>query len=327
MLSALVPSVAEFLDEPMADPSIVPTHLLSRFTREHVTVALGGDGGDELFAGYSTLQAHRLAGYYARIPGFVRERAIAPAVRRLPVSHTNLSLDFRAKRFIQAADLPLAVRHYQWLAPCSASERLELLRSDVLRAIGEHQAFDVLDEHVAQSATYDDASKVLYLDMKMYLESDILAKVDRASMACSLEVRVPFLNALMLDYATHLPIELKLRGMTRKYLLRKSVAGRLPQQIIDRPKKGFGLPVSKWLCTDLRGLLLDMLSADRLRSQGIFDDAYVTRLVGEHFNKTRDNRLVLWTLLVFQLWHERYLGSDAHVPTSAARRPAEIGTA
>jgi len=307
MLWELVPSLASLLDEPLADASIVPTYLLSRFTRRHVTVALGGDGGDELFAGYSTLQAHRLAGYYARIPGFLRERAIAPAVRRLPVSHANLSLDFRAKRFVQGTELPLPLRHHLWLGPCSPSERQELLHPELLRTIGSTDAFEALGEHVACSAAYDDLTQVLYLDMKMYLESDILAKVDRASMACSLEVRVPLLNALMLDFATRLPIDLKLRRLTRKYLLRKALAGRLPQQIIDRPKKGFGLPVSKWLGTDLRSLMLDLLSEDRLRRQGVFNSEYVTRLIGEHLQKRRDNRMVLWALVVFQLWYERYL--------------------
>jgi asparagine synthase (glutamine-hydrolysing) len=325
MLSDLVPTLASFLDEPLADASIVPTYLLSRFTRRHVTVALGGDGGDELFAGYSTLQAHRLAGYYAYIPHFLRERAIAPAVRRLPVSHTNLSLDFRAKRFVQGTELPLPVRHHLWLGPCSPSERRKLLHPDLLRSIGSTDGFDALGEHVARSSTYDDElTQVLYLDMKMYLESDILAKVDRASMACSLEVRVPLLNALMLDFATRLPIDLKLRGLTRKYLLRKALTGRLPQQIIDRPKKGFGLPVSRWLCTDLRSLMLDLLSEDRLRRQGIFNADYVTRLVHEHLHKRRDNRMVLWALIVFQLWHERYLTPGA--AASGACGPVEALT-
>jgi asparagine synthase (glutamine-hydrolysing) len=319
MLWELVPDIAGVLDEPLADASVIPTHLLSRFTRRQVTVALGGDGGDELFAGYSTLQAHRLATYYNRIPGFLRERAIAPAVRRLPVSHRNLSLDFRAKRFVQAADLPLPIRHHLWMAPCTARERRELLRPDVLHALGDRDALDALHEHVERSHTYDEVSKVLYLDMKMYLESDILAKVDRASMACSLEVRVPLLNRLMLDFASHVPSEFKLRGLTRKYLLRKALTGRLPQRIIDRPKKGFGLPVSSWLCTDLRELMLDTLSEQHLSRQGIFDPESVTRSIREHLAKQRDNRMILWALLIFQLWYDRYLAPGSPAVTTELR--------
>jgi asparagine synthase (glutamine-hydrolysing) len=262
LICDLVPRVAEFLDEPLADASIVPTHLLSAFTRRHVTVALGGDGGDELFAGYSTLQAHRLAGYYARIPAVVRRRAIAPVVRRLPVSHNNLSLDFRAKRFVQDAELPLAVRHHRWLGPCSPTEGRALLHPEVGSQLRGRSATDALDEHVGRAAAFDDLSQVLYLDMKLYLESNILPKVDRASMACSLEVRVPLLNTLMLD----------------------------------------------------------LLSEERLRRQALFEPGQVKRLIDEHLQKRRDHRMVLWALIVFQLWHERYLvgGSPAGGQSFAA---------
>jgi asparagine synthase (glutamine-hydrolysing) len=298
----LVPRLAEVLDEPLADASVVPTHLLSRFAREHVKVALGGDGGDELFAGYSTLQAHRLADAYQRVPSGLRSGLIEPLVRRLPVSHANMSLDFRAKRFILAADRPLPERHHTWLGAGAAG----LLTPEL--ANGYHP-FEVLDEHVSQTTHYDRLSKVLYLDMKMYLEGDILTKVDRASMACSLEVRVPLLNTQLVELAAHLPIDLKLRGLTRKYLLRRALAGRLPPEIIRRPKKGFSFPVARWLRAELRPLVLDLLSEDRLRRQGLFDVAQVSRVLADHFDARADNRKALWTLLVFQLWHARYLST------------------
>jgi asparagine synthase (glutamine-hydrolysing) len=300
MALELVPRLAEVLDEPLADASVVPTHLLSRFAREHVKVALGGDGGDELFAGYPTLQAHRLADAYQRVPSGLRHGVIEPLVRRLPVSHANMSLDFRAKRFILAADRPLAERHHAWLGAGAAS----LLRPDLTNG---HSPFDMLDEHVRHTTTYDRLSQVLYLDMKMYLEGDILTKVDRASMACSLEVRVPLLNKRLVDLIAPLPIELKLRGWTRKYLLRRALAGRLPPEIIRRPKKGFSFPVARWLRAELRPLVLDLLSEDRLRRQGLFDAAQISKLLQDHFEGRADNRKVVWTLLVFQLWHERYL--------------------
>jgi asparagine synthase (glutamine-hydrolysing) len=297
----LVPRLADVLDEPLADASVVPTHLLSRFARERVTVALGGDGGDELFAGYSTLQAHRLADVYQRVPAGVRNGLIAPLVRRLPVSHANMSLDFRAKRFILGTDRPLAERHHVWLG----ADARGVLAPELKSANGA-SPFEVLAEHVARAANYDRLSQVLYLDMKMYLEGDILTKVDRASMACSLEVRVPLLNLRLVELAARLPIDLKLRGLTRKYLLRRALAGRLPPEIIHRPKKGFSFPVARWLRSELRPLVLDLLSEDRLRHQGLFDPPGVTRLVEEHFDGRRDNRKALWTLLVFQLWHERF---------------------
>ena len=145
------------------------------------------------------------------------------------------------------------------------------------------------------------------MDMKMYLEGDILVKVDRASMCCSLEVRVPLLNATMVEFAAHLPIGLKLRGFTRKYLLRKALEGRLPGDIINRPKQGFGIPVAKWLRGELRELLFDALGHERLRQQGVFNPTYVSRMIDDHLAGRCDNRKPLWTLLMFQLWHQQFI--------------------
>jgi asparagine synthase (glutamine-hydrolysing) len=302
----LIPSIADFLDEPLADASIVPTHLLSRFTHERVTVALGGDGGDELFAGYPTLQAHRLASIYRRIPRLIRSRLIEPVVRSVPVSLNNMSLDFRAKRFILGSDRSLGVQHQLWLGAFSPDEKSRLLRPDVIESLGSDGTFEVVEDHLAECQAEDELSRVLYLDMKMYLEGDILVKVDRASMGCSLEARVPLLNASVVEFATRLPIDLKLRRLTRKYIFRKAVAGHLPPEIINRPKKGFGMPVSKWLQTHLRGLLLDLLSPERLRKQGLFQTSVVEQLIQDHLNGQRDNRKYLWSLLVFQLWYAKY---------------------
>ena len=311
MLWELVPSVMDFLDEPMADASIVPTHLLCRFARESVTVALGGDGGDELFAGYTTIQAHRAAHYYRRIPAPLREGLFEPLVRRMPVSLDNMSLDFRAKQFIRGAGQPPAECHHLWLGAFDRGERSAVLHPDVLAELGSSEEPGPLQEHVAETDAYDDISRILYLDMKMYMEGDILVKVDRASMGCSLEVRVPLLNSRMLEFATRLPVRHKLRGLTRKYLFRKAMRGRIPDDIIDRPKKGFGFPVSKWLRDELKPLLLDMLSQERLTRQRLFDPASVERLVRDHLAGARDNRKFLWTLLMFQLWYDRYLADRA----------------
>jgi asparagine synthase (glutamine-hydrolysing) len=302
----VIPSIADFLDEPLADASIVPTHLLSRFTHERVTVALGGDGGDELFAGYPTLQAHRLASIYRRIPRLIRSRLIEPVVRSAPVSLNNMSLDFRAKRFILGSDRSLGVQHQLWLGAFSPDEKSRLLRPDVIESLGSDGTFEVVEDHLAECQAEDELSRVLYLDMKMYLEGDILVKVDRASMGCSLEARVPLLNASVVEFATRLPIDLKLRRLTRKYIFRKAVAGHLPPEIINRPKKGFGMPVSKWLQTHLRALLLDLLSPERLRKQGLFQTSVVEQLIQDHLNGQRDNRKYLWSLLVFQLWYAKY---------------------
>ena len=307
MLWELVPTMADKLDEPFADASVIPTFLLSRFARQQVTVALGGDGGDELFAGYSTLQAHRLAGWYRRLPRLLTRDLIPAAVQRLPVSHNNLSLDFRAKRFVSAMAHAPAERHQLWLGSFAPAETDQLLTPEAAAELDGYDAFDALDEHLASSRSCDDLSQVLYLDMKMYMEGDILTKVDRASMACSLEVRVPLLNLDLLELATHLPVDFKLHGFTRKYILRRALAGRLPREIIQRPKKGFGIPVARWFRGDLKELLLDSLNEDRLRRQGLFQPAYVSGLIDDHLTGRRDNRKPLWTLLMFQLWSDRWM--------------------
>src|SRR5947209_6210756 len=244
----LVAKLPVLLDEPLGDASIIPTYLLSAFTRRHVKVALGGDGGDELFAGYPTLQAHRLAGWYMRAPSLVRRGLVEPVVRRLPVSRTNLSFDFRAKRFVAGAAYPVAVRHQRWMGSFAPEERAALL----LYGAEHAGAADGAGEG-------DELNQVLRLDMHGYLENDILVKLDRASMMASLEARVPMLNNDFVAYATALPLSMKLRGMKSKFLLKRALRGVLPDSILDRPKKGFGVPVAEWFRGRLREPMLVVL--------------------------------------------------------------------
>jgi asparagine synthase (glutamine-hydrolysing) len=301
----LVPTIADFLDEPLGDSSIVPTYLLSRFAAQHVKVVLGGDGGDELFAGYSTLQAHRLTEYYRRlVPGLIRRRVVPWLVEKLPVSFDNISLDFKARRFVQGEGVHPALRHHMWLGSFSEAQKRLLLGS--LSNEGTGTVEEVIHEHVRSCPAKEPLNQILYCDKKLYMEGDILPKVDRASMANSLEVRVPLLNNDMLEFASRLPIEYKLRGFTTKYLLRKAGTGLLPPAILHRGKKGFNMPVAKWLTGPLRPLAEEMFAEDRLRSQGLFDYPYVNSLFQEHLNRRRDNRKLLWTLLIFQIWYDRW---------------------
>ncbi len=307
-LLGLIPKLSLLLDEPLGDASIIPTYLLSAFTRQHVKVALGGDGGDELFAGYPTLQAHRLAGYYLRAPGLLRRRVVEPVVRRLPVSRSNLSFDFRAKRFVAAAGHTVAERHQRWMGSFAREERSVLL-SPELRA---EAAVTDGESLVAEYASIDALNQALMIDMRLYLENDILVKLDRASMMASLEGRVPLLNNDFVAYATSLPLDMKLNGLRTKFLLKRALRGILPDHILDRPKKGFGIPVADWFRGPLKEQMLSALSPDRLAAHGLFEPTAVNQLVDDHLAGRRDNRKQLWTLFAFELWHEGY----ARMPTA-----------
>jgi asparagine synthase (glutamine-hydrolysing) len=309
MLLDLIPKLPALLDEPLGDASIMPTYLLSAFTRRHVKVALGGDGGDELFAGYPTLQAHRLAGYYMRTPRLVRHGIVEPIVRRLPVSRSNLSFDFRAKRFVGGASYPLAERHQRWMGSFSAEERASVLSRDVRSRLGSDGAVPAAKTESAG----DPLNQVLLLDMRLYLENDILVKLDRASMMASLEGRVPLLNNDFVEYASRLPLNMKLRGLSSKFLFKRALRGVLPDRILNRSKKGFGIPIARWFRGPLKEQMLSVLAPDRLAREGFFDPVAVRKLIDEHLAGRRDHRKQLWTLFAFQLWHEGYLGSQRNV--------------
>jgi len=298
----LLPRVATWLDEPFGDASVLPTHLLSRFAREHVTVALGGDGADELIAGYPTFEAERAARLYRGLPRPARALAEA-AVGRLPVDHGNFSFDFKLKQFLRGAAEPLPLAHQRWLGSFSGPELARLLVRPPLDVEAEHRA---LAARIAAETPGDPLDRSLALYQETYLPEDILTKVDRASMACGLEVRAPFLDASLVDEVRSLPSSYKYGKGTTKRLLKRAAARRLPESILRRPKKGFGIPVARWLRGPLAPLLDRLLAPDRLRAQGLFRPEEVARRVREHHDGVRDHRKPLWTLLMFQLWHEQW---------------------
>jgi asparagine synthase (glutamine-hydrolysing) len=302
----LIINNSKFLDEPFADSSFFPTFLLSQFARQKVKVVLGGDGGDELFAGYPTLVAHRLIEYYERwIPWTLRAYIAPRLINRLAVSFDNISLDFRIRRFLSGRNVPLLSRHQRWLGSFVDEEKALLLQDWIKPVLREtyYQSF----AHERECDGQYGLNRVLYNDLKMYLEGDILYKVDRASMANSLEVRVPLLNREVVRFANNLPFNLKLNRLTSKFILKKAMSGKLPEDIIRRPKKGFNMPVAYWLAGDLKELLLDMLSESYMNRQGLFNYSYVAKLVEDHMRHRKDNRKVLWTLLMFQMWYHAYI--------------------
>lgn len=301
----LVPRIAEILDEPMGDPSIFPTHLLSCFARGHVKVALGGDGSDELFMGYKAFRALKAAWSLDWIPLPAR-RGIASVARRLP--HRVGPVPLRGVRFAGRLDRSTPERLLSHLGSFKGDARW-ILSPEVRMALPADVFAEprdrLLDGRVSTGPSPANQSVAAYLSG--YLQEDILVKVDRASMATSLEVRAPFLDPDLIELLLGVPASLKLRGMTGKYLLRQLMRGRLPDEILDRPKMGFGVPISCWLRDSLAPLVRERLSPAALAGSGVFDTAAVTRVVDEHLSGRGDRGLELWLLLQFELWRDRWL--------------------
>ncbi|HEV2800020.1 MAG TPA: asparagine synthase (glutamine-hydrolyzing) [Pyrinomonadaceae bacterium] len=320
----LIGEIGSWMDEPLSDPSLVPTYLLSRFTRQHVTVALGGDGGDEIFAGYPMYPAHRVARLYERVPQTARRLFVESVVKRLPVKTKNLSLDYRARRFIEGmryAD-PVA-RHHIWFGSFTPDEQAALLTPEAQGATGADiyaGARALLEECDAEERI----ERMQYLDTKLYLAEDILTKVDRTSMAVSLEVRAPFLDRRLVEYAASLPLDYKLRGNTTKYILKRAIRPHLPAFVTRRGKKGFGVPVAEWLKGRLRPLARDLLSPARLSRHGLFDPDYVARLQDEHERGAANHRKLLWTLLIFELWHESFIETPRRMNAEVKEQRSEV---
>jgi asparagine synthase (glutamine-hydrolysing) len=296
----IVPGLYELLDEPFADASLIPTHLLSRSARRQVTVCLGGDGSDELLAGYPTFGADALGRLCARLPRPVLG-ALRALARRLPVSDANISFDVRVRQVLRGLPGGPRSMHTLWLGAFTPAEKNALLGPALRARIGAATGLEPLDSLGDETGL--DGLIGTYL--RTYLLDDILFKVDRASMYASLEVRAPFLDVEVVELLNSLPDRLKLRRGRGKWLLRRLMRGRLPDAVIDRPKKGFGIPLSRWLRRELRPLCESLLDARRISREGIFEAAAVTRLMQEHFSGRANHRKLLWTLMSFQLWQSR----------------------
>jgi asparagine synthase (glutamine-hydrolysing) len=302
----LISEIGTWLDEPMSDGSLIPTFLLAQFVRKHVTVALGGDGGDELFAGYPMYYAHKVAAKYLAIPSFVRSGLIEPVVNALPVSTKNLSFDYKAKRFVRASKHDDVTRHHSWFGSFSLDQHESVFTQDVL-AQSDADIYRGVRELVDASDAINVIEQMQYADINYYLAEDILTKVDRAAMAVSLETRAPFLDPRVGQFAASIPVQYKLKGKSGKHILKEAMKELLPHNILHRPKKGFGIPIAEWLKGRLNPLMHDMLSPERLKQQGLFNAEYVQRLIKEHENGTASHHKELWTLLVFELWWDNFL--------------------
>jgi asparagine synthase (glutamine-hydrolysing) len=293
----LLPALADAFDEPFADSSALPTYLVSQLAAEDVKVALSGEGGDELFGGYYTYVADLLAQRVGGLAGLAK-----PVVERLPSSTARASFDYKAKRFVRGAHLPPLERHHAWKEIFSPEARAELT--------GRRHGFDPVDlyrERFAETEGAELLARLQDVDLGIYLVDDLLVKTDRASMAHSLEARVPFLDPAVTSFAFSLHARHRVSGFRKKVLLRRAVAPFVPDQIVRAKKRGFSIPAAAWLRGDLEPFARGTLSAETLARQGFFEPRSVERLIDRHARGEEDLSRQLWGLLAFTLWHERHV--------------------
>jgi asparagine synthase (glutamine-hydrolysing) len=298
----VVPTLVRHYGEPYGDSSAIPTYYVARLTRKHVTVALNGDGGDELLAGYERHWAARVAARYDTIPRFVRHGLIRPLIPLVPEPRQRRAFLRRAKRFMAAAHLPVFDRYLHWVGAYTPAQKLGLYRREFVDTLDGNDSGHWLREALAPEPHLDPVDAVLRADTLLYLPEDLLAKVDIASMANSLEARSPFLDHRLVEFCAALPSNLKLRGRTSKWLLRRVMHDRLPPPILTRSKMGFGVPVGDWLRGELRPLLEDTLLSSGAALGGYFRPEAVRGLVDEHLTHRADRTPHIWALLMLELW-------------------------
>jgi asparagine synthase (glutamine-hydrolysing) len=303
--------VAHF-DEPFADSSAIPTWYVSEVASRHVTVVLSGDGGDELFGGYDRYVPHPRVAQFDRLPVPGLRQAAAAVWPVLPHG-------LRGKNFLRHVSKAEDGRYLDSIAFFQADERQALYSADVRTAINSRHADSLVLSRLRRFASLPPHGRMMRLDFETYLPEDVLTKVDRMSMAHSIESRVPLLDNRVIDFAASLPSPLKIANGRRKHILKEAVRDLLPGSIFSRRKQGFGVPIGAWFRGGLSSLLTDVLASPRARQRGYFDAKFVSRLIAEHRSGKRDHTLRLWQLLLFELWHREYLDSTAVLAAAASR--------
>jgi asparagine synthase (glutamine-hydrolysing) len=316
---AIIDDVIAHFDEPFGDSSAIPTWYVSEIARQHVTVVLSGDGGDELFGGYERYSPH------PRIAAF--DRYAPPATRKIAsLVWPLLPHGATGKNFLRRVARDDRGRYLDQIGYFQPDEKRALLSDDVLRATGNADAEARLGHHFARLSHLPWDAQMMHFDFETYLPEDILTKVDRMSMAHSIESRVPLLDNSVVDFAATLPADLKIKNGRKKHVLKEAAANLLPPQILNRRKQGFAVPVGGWFRGDLREFFSDVLLSQRARQRGYFNSRFVDRIVREHITGRRDHTLRLWALVVFELWHRQYLDPAPGVHAPAFARPVSVAS-
>ncbi len=295
-------------DEPFADSSAIPTYYVSKHARERVTVALSGDGGDEVFGGYGNYKADKIGMIYRRFHPYLKERVIPSAINCLPDTRDYRAKTNKIKKILTMAAMSAEHGHIFWLSCFSDEAKSELYAHKMLGQLLSINSFDKYGEVFKTCRSQDFLNRCICVDLKTVLPNDYLTKVDMMSMANSLEVRVPFLDHKLVEFAVSLDSKYKLRGLTTKYLLKKIMQVKLPNSIIQGRKKGFSIPLTKWFREDFSVLVNEFLSEDIIKKRGYFNYKFVKRLSDDHLSGGKDNSKLLWTLISFEIWHRRFMG-------------------
>ena len=306
----LFDSLMFHLDDPIGDFSIFPTFLVSRLAREHVTVALSGDGADELFGGYETYVANALARRYGAIPAAIRKGLIEPVINRVRPRAAKKGLINKAKRFVEGASLSPELEHCRWRKFLNADVRDALFTPDALQQLQTSS-----DAHIVQlferAGDRSNLDRCLYVDVKSYLSDNILTKVDRMSMAVSLEARVPYLDKDLVELAFRVPDNLKVNRGKTKIMLKEIAARHVPASCVYRQKEGFSIPIKNWLGTQFRPLMEGLLDSSRIKDAGLFEVEAIETLKRQHISGIANHSHVLWSLIVFEAWRDKWLLAPA----------------
>ncbi len=303
----VLPTLVKHYGEPYADPSAIPTYYVARETRKHVTVALNGDGGDESFAGYERYAAMALAERYLKLPKILRKSIIEKMVNFVPTSETRRSRARDLKRFFETASSPRVERYFRWMSVIKREMKEELYTEQFHYERASKESINFLQPWYAKANGIGVIDATMMTDQQTYLPDDLLVKVDIASMANSLEARSPLLDHHVIEFAATLPENLKLHGITSKYLLKKIAAKLVPPKAVYRRKMGFGVPVGSWFRGALEPFLRETLLSEKSLARGLFRPETVSRFVAQHTSGERDFTYQLWTLLMLELWFEQFI--------------------
>ncbi|MFH1198789.1 MAG: asparagine synthase (glutamine-hydrolyzing) [Candidatus Omnitrophota bacterium] len=302
----ILPLMVERYGEPYSDSSCIPTYYVSRETRRHVTVALNGDGGDELFAGYERYQAMFLSQKYQRLPQLPR-KIINSFIHLLPNYLGPGSKIKSMKNFIYAASLPMAERYLRWAGIVDTVTKKNIYSDNFASLVSGADPLKFIEPYLNDSQPWALIDSMLQVDMLNYLPYDLLVKVDIASMANSLEVRSPFLDTKFMEFAASLPAEYKMKHLVKKYILKKAIKDLVPEKNVYRRKMGFSVPIGEWLKGDLKGLLSDALLSKKFTARGYFKQPVIEEMLKQHLSGKRDHAFKLWSILMLELWHNRFI--------------------